>query len=84
MQYVTPNRRLTFNELHGVVSQEAELVITFAVSTSNPTLELFAVRMYWAHTSLPCFSVGVITFIDVLLHLFWPSLPAAINDLVPK
>jgi hypothetical protein len=34
---VPPKRRLTFNGLHGVISQKIELFITTAVRTSNPT-----------------------------------------------
>jgi hypothetical protein len=32
-----PKRRLTFNGLHGIISQEIELLITTAVKISNPT-----------------------------------------------
>jgi hypothetical protein len=35
-QHVLPKRRLTFNELHGVISLNTELIITEAVRTSNP------------------------------------------------
>jgi hypothetical protein len=37
MRHVPPKRQLTFNRLHGVISQKAELFITIAVRTSNPT-----------------------------------------------
>jgi hypothetical protein len=37
MRYVPPNRRLTFNGLHGVISQKIVLFITTAVRTSDPT-----------------------------------------------
>jgi hypothetical protein len=33
---VPPKRRLTFNGLHGVISQKIVLFITTAVRTSNP------------------------------------------------
>jgi hypothetical protein len=36
-RHASPNRRLTFNGLHGVLSQETELFIITAVRTSNPT-----------------------------------------------
>jgi hypothetical protein len=36
-RYVPPNRQLTFNGLHGLVSQKIEPFITTAVRTSNPT-----------------------------------------------
>jgi hypothetical protein len=36
-RYVHPKRRLTFNGLHGVISQNIVLFITTAVITSNPT-----------------------------------------------
>jgi hypothetical protein len=36
-QYVPPKLRLTFNGLHGVISQKIVLFITTAVRTSNPT-----------------------------------------------
>jgi hypothetical protein len=35
--HVPPKRPLTFNGLHGVISQKMELFITTAVRTSNPT-----------------------------------------------
>jgi hypothetical protein len=35
--HVTPRRRLTFNGLHGVISQKIELFITTGVRTSSPT-----------------------------------------------
>jgi hypothetical protein len=35
-RYVRPKRRLTFNGLHGVISQQTEHFITTAVRTSNP------------------------------------------------
>jgi hypothetical protein len=38
-RYVPPKRRLTFNGLHGVVSQKMVLFISTAVRTSNPTTE---------------------------------------------
>jgi hypothetical protein len=34
--YFPPKRRLTFNGLHGVISQKVVLFITIAVRTSNP------------------------------------------------
>jgi hypothetical protein len=37
-RYVPPKRHLTFNGLHGVMSEETEIFITTAVRTSNPTL----------------------------------------------
>jgi hypothetical protein len=37
LRYVPPKRRLTFNGLHGVITQEIELFITTGVRTSNPT-----------------------------------------------
>jgi hypothetical protein len=36
-RHVAPKRRLTFNGLHGVISQKIELFITTAVRTSSPT-----------------------------------------------
>jgi hypothetical protein len=33
-----PKRRLTFKELHGVISQKIEFFITTAMGTSSPTL----------------------------------------------
>jgi hypothetical protein len=36
-QHVHPKVQLTFNGLHGVISQKIELFITTAVRTSNPT-----------------------------------------------
>jgi hypothetical protein len=36
-RYVPPKRRLTFNGLHGIISQKIVLFITTAVRTSNPT-----------------------------------------------
>jgi hypothetical protein len=36
-RYISPKRRLTFNGLHGIISQKIELLITTAVRTSNPT-----------------------------------------------
>jgi hypothetical protein len=35
--HVTPQRRLTFNGLHGVISQKIDLFMTTAGGTSNPT-----------------------------------------------
>jgi hypothetical protein len=35
--YVPPKHRLTFNGLHGVISQKIVLSVTIAVRTSNPT-----------------------------------------------
>jgi hypothetical protein len=35
-RYVSPKRLLTFNELHGVISQKTELFITTGVRTSSP------------------------------------------------
>jgi hypothetical protein len=37
-RYVPQKRRLTFNRLHGVISQKIELFITTAVRTSGPTI----------------------------------------------
>jgi hypothetical protein len=37
-QHVSPKRRLTFNRLHGVISQKMEFFIITAVRTSNFTL----------------------------------------------
>jgi hypothetical protein len=34
---VSPERRLNFNGLHGVISQKIEIFITTAVRTSDPT-----------------------------------------------
>jgi hypothetical protein len=39
LPHVPPKRRLTFNELHGVISQEIELFITTAEGTSDLTFE---------------------------------------------
>jgi hypothetical protein len=36
-RYVPPKRRLTFNGLHGVISQKTELFTTTSVRNSNPT-----------------------------------------------
>jgi hypothetical protein len=36
--HVPPKRRLTFNGLHGVISQKTEPIITTAVKTSDPTI----------------------------------------------
>jgi hypothetical protein len=44
-RHVPPKRRLTFNGLHGVISQKTELFITTAVRTSNPTQSLFILRI---------------------------------------
>jgi hypothetical protein len=38
---VLPKRRLTFNGLHGVIFQKMVLFITTAVTTSNPTEDIF-------------------------------------------
>jgi hypothetical protein len=35
-RYVPPRRRVTFNGLHGVISQKTEFFITTAIRTSNP------------------------------------------------
>jgi hypothetical protein len=35
--HVSPKRSLTFNRLHGIISQKKVLFITTAVRTSNPT-----------------------------------------------
>jgi hypothetical protein len=35
-RHIPPKRRLTFNELHGVISQKTEVFVTAAVRTSNP------------------------------------------------
>jgi hypothetical protein len=40
-RYVPPKRLLTFNGLHGVISQKIVLFITTAVRTSNPTFSMF-------------------------------------------
>jgi hypothetical protein len=37
-QHVSPKRQLTFNGLHGIISQKIELFITTAVRTSSPTI----------------------------------------------
>jgi hypothetical protein len=48
-RHVPPKRRLTFNRLHGVISQKIELFITTAVRTCSymacivPVLEYFAI-----------------------------------------
>jgi hypothetical protein len=50
-RYVPPKRQLTFNGLHGIVSQKIEVFITTAVRTSNPTLEVCSehyARSTWA------------------------------------
>jgi hypothetical protein len=36
-RYVPPERQLTFNRLHSIISQKTVLLITTAVRTSNPT-----------------------------------------------
>jgi hypothetical protein len=36
-EYIPPKHLLTFNGLHGVISQKIELFITIAVRTSNGT-----------------------------------------------
>jgi hypothetical protein len=36
-RYVPLKYRLTFNGLHGVITQKVELIITTAVTTSDPT-----------------------------------------------
>jgi hypothetical protein len=38
-RYVPPKRRLTFNRLHGVISQKTELFITTGVRTTNTAME---------------------------------------------
>jgi hypothetical protein len=53
-QYVPPKRRLTFNGLHGVMSQKIVLFITTAVITSNPTC-IFVAFLYIFTWKLPCF-----------------------------
>jgi hypothetical protein len=39
--YVLPKRRLTFNGLHGVISQKIVIFLSTAVITSNPSFGLF-------------------------------------------
>jgi hypothetical protein len=39
-RYVFPKRWLTFNGLHGVISQKLILFMTTAVKTSNPTFPI--------------------------------------------
>jgi hypothetical protein len=51
--YVPPKRRLTFNVLHRVISQEIEIFIATAVRTSNPTLWL---KFLW----IPQANAGII------------------------
>jgi hypothetical protein len=43
-RHVPPKHRLTFNGLHGVISQKIELFIITAMKTSNPTY-LYIIRM---------------------------------------
>jgi hypothetical protein len=43
-RYVPPKRQLTFNGLHGVISQKTVLFITTAVRTSNPTFGIVGLR----------------------------------------
>jgi hypothetical protein len=40
---VPPKRRLTFNRLHGIISQKTVFFITTAVRTSNPTQNSFRI-----------------------------------------
>jgi hypothetical protein len=40
-RHVPPKRRLTFNGLHGVISQKIELFLTTAVRTANDTRNIF-------------------------------------------
>jgi hypothetical protein len=39
LRYVSPKRRLTFNRLHGAISQKIELFINTVVRTSESTKE---------------------------------------------
>jgi hypothetical protein len=48
-----PKRRLTFNGLHGVISQKIVLFITTAVRTSNPTKSILCFSAEDQHSS--CF-----------------------------
>jgi hypothetical protein len=67
MRYALPKRLLTFNGLHGVISQDLELLITTAVRTSNPTGDYLAVKH-----QLP------LTWNQILNHYiyFWRALDA--------
>jgi hypothetical protein len=40
MEATNPQRRLTFIELHDIVSHKTELFMTTAIRTSNPTLSV--------------------------------------------
>jgi hypothetical protein len=40
-RHVPPKLRLTFNELHDIISQNIQLFITTAVTTSNRTIGIF-------------------------------------------
>jgi hypothetical protein len=48
-RYVPPKCRLTFNELHDIISQKTVLFITTAVWTSNPTLLFLFVQQPYDH-----------------------------------
>jgi hypothetical protein len=42
---VPPKRRLAFNGLHGIISQNTVLFITTAVRASNPAIRIWATEV---------------------------------------
>jgi hypothetical protein len=54
--YVPPKSRLTFNRLHGVISQKIELCLSTAVRISNPT---------WYFSS--CVIIEIVNKVDFLV-----------------
>jgi hypothetical protein len=51
-RYVPPKRRLNFNGLHGVISQNIVVLITTAVRTSNPSRVLFKCLQFYKQNVL--------------------------------
>jgi hypothetical protein len=63
-RYIPPKCRLTFNGLHGVISQKMALFITTAVRTSNPTFvsERFCLVIWWLVNVGECLNTAVSLF----------------------